>query len=323
MTRAGRPLPNRIPVPVYQAPALVAAAPLSLLPFPVAAVLFELASIAALILALRLLDVRDWRCTGAMLVSYPVVDGLALGTMNAFLVLGAACAWRWRRRVATSAAAVAAVIIAKLFLWPLAVWMLLMRRWRTATTTIFIAAVMTAVGWAAIGFHGLAGYPRILGDLSTVYQARGISTIAALTAAGVSLTLARTITIVLTAALLLLAWRFAREPDCERVAFGLAVMAALAASPIVWAHYLTLAFIPIAPVSPNFSPLWLAPCLGWLAPTENINGHWTGLLVYMTLEAIVIAALLRYGGARAITGRRARTSFHATIRTPDGQALGG
>ena len=302
VTRAGRALPLALPVPVYPAPALVATAPLSLLPFRVAALLFELASIGSLILALRMLGVRDWRCTGAMFLSYPVADGLKLGAISAFLVLGVACAWRWRDRVASSAAAVAAVLVAKLFLWPLAVWMLLMRRWRTAAATLVIVTVVTVAGWAAIGFHGLTDYPRMLGALSAVYQARGISTIAGLTAVGVSLSLAKIITVSLTAAMLTLGWRRARVPGCERAAFGLVVMAALAASPIVWAHYLTLAFIPIALVSPRFSLLWVAPCLGWLAPTENVNGHWAKLLVYFALEAIVIAALLRYSHTSARTG---------------------
>jgi hypothetical protein len=169
-----------------------------------------------------------------------------------------------------------------------------MRRRRTGATTILFATAITVLGWASIGFHGLAGYPHMLGDLSAVYQAQGISTIAALTAAGVSLALSKTIAIALTASLLLLAWRFTRRPDGEQVVFALVVMSALIASPIVWPHYLTFAFIPIALISPRFSPLWLVPCLGWLAPTENLNGHWPGLLVYLAVEILVIVAVLRH-----------------------------
>ncbi|MDQ6834941.1 MAG: hypothetical protein M3016_02030, partial [Actinomycetota bacterium] len=55
------------------------------------------------------------------------------------------------------------------------------------------------------------------------------------------------------------AWRLALHPGGDRRAFGLAVLAALTATPIVWEHYMVLLFIPIAMASPQLSRAWLIP----------------------------------------------------------------
>jgi hypothetical protein len=62
-------------------------------------------------------------------------------------------------------------------------------------------------------------------------------------------------------AILALARRCASGPDGDRRAFGLAVLAALTATPIVWEHYMVLLFVPIALISPRLSRLWLIPVL--------------------------------------------------------------
>ena len=55
------------------------------------------------------------------------------------------------------------------------------------------------------------------------------------------------------------AWRLSQGPDGDRRAFGLVIIAALTATPIVWEHYMVLLFVPIALVSPRFSRAWLIP----------------------------------------------------------------
>src|SRR5438067_4726579 len=57
---------------VYPAPAAFAVVPFAVLPFAVAASLWLAVSMGSIALALRLLDVRDWRCYGAVLASVPV-----------------------------------------------------------------------------------------------------------------------------------------------------------------------------------------------------------------------------------------------------------
>ena len=66
----------------YPAPAALAMAPFGVLPFSVAAALFVLLSIAAVVLALRLLGVVDWRCYGLAFASIATLGALRLGTFT-------------------------------------------------------------------------------------------------------------------------------------------------------------------------------------------------------------------------------------------------
>lgn len=116
----------------YPAPAALAMAPFGFLPFNVAASIFLLLSFGAVFLALRLLDVVDWRCYGLALASMPTLGALRLGTFTPLLLLGLALAWRYRNRRIVVAGVVGAVIVAKLFLWPLFVWLLVTRRFASA-----------------------------------------------------------------------------------------------------------------------------------------------------------------------------------------------
>jgi hypothetical protein len=246
-------------IPVYPAPINLAVVPFSLLPFWLAGVLFTVLSIGAMVLGLRLLGVRDWRCFAVALLSWPFLYGLDLGALGPLLVLGAGIAWRWRDRLWPPAIALASIVVAKVFPWPLGIWLLVTKRFRTLALAVVIGGVACFAAWAVIGFDGLAQYPRMLSNLSQIEQGRAVSLVAVLLALGFSAALAKAVALAATAALLGLAWRFARRPGGDAQAFGLAVIAALTSSPIVWEHYMVLLFVPIALVSPRFSKLWLVP----------------------------------------------------------------
>ncbi len=113
------------------------------------------------------------------------------------------------------------------------------------------------------------------------------------TALGLSRTIGDLLSLILTAALLAGAWRsgHAGTDEGERRAFGLAVLAALTCSPVVWPHYMTLVFIPIALLSPELSALWLVPLLAYLAPGELTGGDIFRILPYVAIELIVVACL--------------------------------
>lgn len=304
--RAGEEVDTVIDVPVYPAPALVAAVPFSLLPYRIAGVLFALLAICAFVLGLRLLGVRDWRCYGVAALSWPVLHGLMLGALTPLLVLAAGVAWRYRGSWWRTGAAVSAAVVAKLFLWPLAVWLLLTRRTRAFALAAGAGLAATTLGWAAIGFAGLADYPRMLGDLSFVSEDVGTSPVAALIAVGFSAAAAKTVAILLGAAVLACAWRLARRPGGDRGAFGLAVLAALLASPVVWPHYYALVFVPIALVAPRLSGLWFVPLLVDIRPLAQTGGRPWVIGLYLIVLAVVgwTAAALRgpdvtgFGAAR-------------------------
>ena len=299
LKRAGKPARTVFSVPVYPPPVLEAAAPFSLLPYRVAGVLFSLLSIGGLVAGLHLLGVRDWRCFGVAFASWPVLHGLMLGALTPLLVLGAGLAWRHRNGLTAPALSVAAVVTAKLFPWPLGFWLVATRRLRAAALAAGLAIVGTLAAWAIIGFDGMTGYPHMLANLSFVNEAVGVSPVAGLLAVGVSAGVAHVVALLLAAALLAAAWRLRNRPDGDRRALGVAVMAALCASPNVWPHYFALALIPIALMSPRLSPLWLIPLLAYLAPVAQSTGHpWT-ILPYLAISALLIVRLCTASGRGA------------------------
>lgn len=248
-------------IPVYPAPANLAMVPLSLLPLWLAGGIYTLLSVAAMLGGLWLLGVRDWRCLLAVSTSYAFLSGLYLGAVGPFLVLGAGVAWRWRARLWPPALAVASLVAVKVFPWTLGGWLLVTRRYRALAVAVAGCLALTLGAWAAIGWHGLVQYPQMLSEISFLQEGRAVSVVTVLVFLGVSPGLASAAAIALAVAILGLAWRVARRPAGDRRAFALAIIAALAGTPIVWEHYMVLLFVPVALVAPRYSRLWLVPVL--------------------------------------------------------------
>ena len=255
----GETFQHAFSVPVYPAAANVAVVPLSALPFGAAAAIYTVLSFGAMLLGVRLLGVRDWRCHALVLISWPFLYGVILGAIGPFLVLGAGVAWRWRDRLWPPALALAAIVAAKIFPATLGIWLLATRRYRALALAVISCLVITFGAWAIIGFHGLAQYPQMLSDATYLQEGRADSIATVLLVAGFSPGLSEMIGILVALAILAVAWRLARRPDGDRRAFGLATIAALSATPIVWDHYMVLLFVPIALISPRYSRLWLVP----------------------------------------------------------------
>jgi len=300
----GESADNPFSIPVYPAPANLAVVPLSLLPFWLAGTLYTLLSVAAMILGLALLGVRDWRCIALALISWPFTYGLYLGALGPFLVLGAAIAWHWRAQLWPPAIAIALLVITKVFPWPLGIWLLITRRFRTLALAIAIGAVVTLAAWAAIGFHGLAQYPHMLSNLSFIQEGRAVSLVAVLIAIGLPAGAASAVAIAAAAALLGFAWHISKRPDGDRTAFGLAIIATLTATPIVWEHYMVLLFVPIALITPRLSAIWFLPLCtplitvtsGAIAPfSSNLqvgnDNTLRSAVLWLLLESLVLLRL--------------------------------
>ncbi len=322
---AGAQPPAQLATPVYPAPDLLASVPLALLPYRVAALAFAAIGVVALLAGLRLLGVRDARCYGAALLSWPALHSIRLGQVNGLLVLGLALVWRYRDRVVPPAAAIAATVVAKVFLWPVALFLLARRRYASAGIGVAIAAGGVLVAWAVIGFDGFATYPRLLSELSRIEASSGISFVSLARALGGSRSLGEVAGLAAGAGLIGLAWAFARRPDGAARSFALLVLAALVASPLVWPHYLTLLFVAVAMLSPSFGPLWLLPVLTWLAPVEQTHGRVVQIALYLAIElivALVAAAPLLRGLTRARTVRPPEVAADSVgvVRLPGGLA---
>jgi alpha-1,2-mannosyltransferase len=284
---------------VYPAPAAFAFVPLALLPLPLAAGIFAALSFAAVALALAVLGVRDPRCYGAAFLSPAIAGGISLGALSPFLLLGIALLWKYRDRLRTAAALTAALMISKLFLWPLLIWLAFTRRTRVALLSVALTVAASAAGWAALGFGGFGDYPRLLAALSDTLEHKGHSAVALGLALGLPEAAARAVAVSAGLSCLGLAAVVARRQDGERTALAVTLAAALLLSPIVWTHYFALVFVPIALRQATFSPLWLLPLAMWLSPGQS---HGDAPRVVLCLGAALLALAVA-----ADPGRRGAT----------------
>ena len=299
---AGHDLDPRFALPVYPAPALLAFTPLSLLPYTAAALIFFAILVAALIGSLRALDVRDWRCYGALFLSYPVVYGLVLGNVTPLLMLAAALAWRCRARPAVAGAAMGLAIAFKLILWPLLIWLVIAGRAKAALLAVVTAAGATVGCWAAIGFAGLGGYPHLLSLLSTVESHVAYSPYALAVSLGAARWLAASVVGLLGVAMIGAAYAQRRH---EHRVFGWCLLAALVFSPVVWSHYYALLYLPIALRSPRLSAIWLVPALLW--PIADPARSTAQIAIFMTLATVACALVMIERPAGALRDADART----------------
>jgi hypothetical protein len=250
-------------------------------------VLFLILATVAAVASLWVLGVRDWRCYGALFLSYPVVHGLALGALTSTLMLLTALTWRYRRRAALAGAFAAGAIVLKLFLWPLLAWLVIAGRGRAAVVAVAGSAVACLAGWAVIGFAGLATYPEMLSLLSRTQERATYSVASLLAAVGASSAPAQAAGLVLGLALIAGAWRLARGGGSEALVLALCVAASFAAPPILWSHYYALLYVPIAIAAPRLRPIWLAPALLW-PPADPASATWQ-IAVYLVAAAVVTA----------------------------------
>ena len=72
-----------------------------------------------------------------------------------------------------------------------------------------------------------------------------------------------------------------------------AVAAALALSPVVWLHYLTLLIAPLGVVRPRFSGLWLLPIVLWMSPRDENGAGLQPLIPALVVALLLLVVLLR------------------------------
>ena len=277
---------------VYPPVAALFFAPFAALPAGPARVLMFLAGLAAILAALRVLRVEDWRCYGVAIVSAPAINTLALGALTSWLFLGAALVWRLRDNVWGAAIAAALTAVLKLFLWPLGFWLLATRRWRATAICAGAAVVLLLGGWAVIDFAGFHSYPTVVHLLEKVEAPASYSTIALLGLSGGAET---AVTVVLSLGAVVAIWFAARRAGGDRRAFAIGVVASLLVTPLVWMHYLLLLFVPIALYRPRLSGLWFLPLVLWATPTTHSHG--TTWRIALALVVVAVVALRTVGGS--------------------------
>ena len=282
----------------------VLAVPFSILPLGAAVALWNLACAAAVVAGLRLLGVRDRRLYVLTLCSFPCLSSFVLGQPDGFLLLAGAIAWRDRESW-KGALAVGALIAAKLFAWPLLLWLLITGRIRCSLLALASAVGLIALSWATIGFSGLLAYPKLLSADAHVFEARSHSPVAAALALGASQSLAFVLALLFATGVAVAVVRVSRNSDVGW--FTAALTLGLLTSPILWSHYLLLLFVPLSITRRRLDWVWvLAATAFWLSPIEPAHG-WQIDLVLLTASTIAV-----------MSGRRGPTAGS----TPDLPTLG-
>jgi len=276
---------------VYPPLVAMAVVPFTLLSVAVAEVLVLVVLLAALLLTLRVLGVRDWRCYGIIFLWQPVIAALKTGNITILLGLGAALVWRNRDRAPLAGVTLGTALAAKLFLWPLLVWLAATRRSAALAYSAVIGLLLLLVSWSVIGFAGLGDYPDLLRRLQDVEEAQSDTVYALVLDLGANASLARLLSIGLAAGLLVGCVLLARKGD-DRRAFVLALAAALAASPIVWLHYYALLVVVVAVAEPRLGPAWFVPIV-MLGSASTLNGSTLQTVLTVGAAALTVALSLR------------------------------
>jgi alpha-1,2-mannosyltransferase len=289
---------------VYPPLAAYLLAPVAALPTFPAEIIATLAAAAAALLTLSVLGVRDWRCYGVALLWAPVVSSIHLGALSTFLALAGAVAWKWRRSPWIGGIAVAIAVATKLFMWPLLIWLCLIRLWRTAAVATLGTLLLVFGPWAASGFASIGRYPQILHASEKIGGPGSYTLSAAVERFGASATTGTLVTVI--AALLCAGAAFARagyQPRTgigywatgvgtgrERDVFALTIGLALLASPIMWPHYFALLLAVMPLYLPRLHPVWFAPVALLAFPiTPNAASGWE-VLAALGVAVVAVAA---------------------------------
>ena len=278
---------------VYPPLAAFVIAPFTILTPHTASVVFGLICIALTPVALWIMNVRDWRIWSVTLVWAPAFVAWQTGNQTALLLVLLALLWRYRDRPLAAGALTAVAISMKVFMWPLALWLLATRRWRATGWGLLTGVIVNAVCWAMVGFDNLKPFVHNSGLDVTAYWRAGYSIAATLAPLGITHSTGSLLTLLASVLLGLAVLYAAYVRHDERGALTLTVVLVLAASPIVWNHYLLLLLVPMAITCPRLNWIWGLPILMWLCPYAPGTNAWQRPLEWALVTLIVLVLRAR------------------------------
>jgi glycosyl transferase family 87 len=264
--------------------------------------------------AFRLLEVRDWRCYGAVLMWPAIWASLGNGSVSLILLCACAGLWRYRARPYVAGCLLALLVVFKLYLWPLGVWLLVTRRVRATVVSIGAAGGAALLGWALIGFAGLREYPSLLGRLTTLVGAESYSPYAFARSLGASAGGAR-LAMLACGALMLVGVYVSARRGRDETAFIMAIGATFALSPIVWPHYFVLLVVAVAVGSRELDAGWLLPIGAWYATTVWSDGRPIKIGVALAVYGLTMVwAVRRSTGSARPTGLIAPSFLRPAVK---------
>jgi alpha-1,2-mannosyltransferase len=269
--------------------------PMALVPAGVASALFTGICLLSVPAALAVLRVRDWRVYGLVLLWSPVVVGWQTGNLSLLILLGLACAWRWRGHAALLGLLVAAMVSIKPIVAPLALWLLLSRRYAACGWAVAFGLALGAVSWTVVGWSALGEWLHLVARQGDLLFGRGYAIVALGSDVGVGHQTGLLISLAVAAAVAGgCVWR--RHELGERGIFAIAVVLMLIVSPQVDSHYFALLIAPLALFHDRLSRVWGLPVVLWLCPAADAAG-WQAMLWWLVVVG-VSAAGLRAGWQR-------------------------
>jgi len=261
---------GRVPATAYPPLATLFYVPFASLPSDLADWVVTATMIGCAAATLVVLGVKDWRCYGAAALWPPVYGAVQTANLSLVLTLAVAVMWRLRTRALPAGALVALMVALKLFLWPLAGWLLVTRRWRAAAVTVGFGVVASVAAWAVVGLGGITDFPALVRGNVQDNDLKPYTLVAVLQQIGAPAAVAYGVCWAVGAAVVGGAVRFARRSQ-EAESLALFLSAALIVSPIVWEHYLALLLVPVALARPRLSGLWWVPLPLWLVPQVDAS----------------------------------------------------
>jgi hypothetical protein len=245
--------------------------PFALLPLAAAQAIWVALSVVAVGGTLYLLGIRDWRVYGIVFVWPAIWSGLGNGTATLLMVFACGLLWRFRSRPYAAGALVALLVVFKLYLWPLAIWLLATRRVRAAVCSFLATGAAVLAGWAAIGFEGFTGYLQLLNRLTALVADESYSPYALVRSLGVGVDGSRLAAVLIGGALLLGVATAAHRERGDELAFMLAITASLALTPIDWPNYFALLIVVVGLASRRLDVGWALPIFAW-----TVSASWSG-----------------------------------------------
>ena len=265
--------------------------PFALLPHGVADGVFTAVNIGAVLGTLRVLQIKDRRLYGLVLM-WPVVVQ-AWQTANLTLVLGLGIAWLWRKRdqPVVAGALVAVMVSLKPFIWPLGLWLLVTRRYMAAAYAIASGLAINVIAFAVLGFGQWHRYEHVARAVTNVMYKRGYDLVALAMHLGAGHRVAYAVAVAV-AAFVAVACVYVGRRGKSQTALTLCIALSLLATPVLWAHYFALMVVPLALARPRLSALWFLPLAMWVCPVVK-PAPWQSILALGVNVALVLAITLR------------------------------
>jgi alpha-1,2-mannosyltransferase len=273
----------------YPALAALVFAPFALLPTGLASAVFTVLCLVSVGGALRVLGVRDWRLYGVAALWPAVVSGWQTANVTLLLVLGLACAWRYRDRPVVIGILAAVLVSIKPIVFPLGIWLIATRRYAATAYALVAGAVINLLAWSIVGWSTLGSWLHLLSVQGEILYRKGYAVIALAADAGLS---RQSGTLLEVAAGLIVAggclWIGRRGNDVR--SFVLATLLMLIASPQVDLHYFALLLVPLGLTRRRLHWTWLLPMILWLCPASRANG-WEASLWWIVVLGLTVDTL--------------------------------